>query len=68
LGQNYHGIFIRAPYAHGIDEKVEVLSKVHDKVIAVSYQGNLGVAFHPELSEDTLIHEYFLKEVKKCVE
>jgi 5'-phosphate synthase pdxT subunit len=68
FGQEYHGIFIRAPYAHEIHDKVKILSKVNNKVVAVTYQGNLAVAFHPELSGDPIIHEYFLKEVAKCVE
>ncbi|MDP3066357.1 MAG: pyridoxal 5'-phosphate synthase glutaminase subunit PdxT, partial [Methanobacteriaceae archaeon] len=50
FGQKYHGIFIRAPYAHDVAERVEILSKIQDKVVAVSYQGNLAVSFHPELS------------------
>ncbi|HMK53818.1 MAG TPA: pyridoxal 5'-phosphate synthase glutaminase subunit PdxT [Methanobacteriaceae archaeon] len=66
--RKYHGIFIRAPYAHEVKEGVEILSKIEDKIVAVGYQGNLAVSFHPELSEDTRIHEYFIKEVAKCVE
>jgi 5'-phosphate synthase pdxT subunit len=68
FGHNYHGIFIRAPYADEIQDGVKILSKIHDKVVAVAYQGNLAVAFHPELSGNALIHQYFLKEVAKCVE
>jgi len=68
FGQNYPGIFIRAPYAYEVSPEVEILSRIEDKVVAVRYQKNLAVSFHPELSEDTKIHEYFLKEVAKCVE
>jgi pyridoxal 5'-phosphate synthase pdxT subunit len=68
FGQNYPGIFIRAPYAYEVPPEVEILSRIEDKVVAVRYQKNLAVSFHPELSEDTKIHEYFLKEVAKCVE
>jgi 5'-phosphate synthase pdxT subunit len=68
LGQKYPGIFIRAPYAYEVPPEVEVLSRIEDKVVAVRYQNNLALSFHPELSEDTRIHEYFIKEVANCVE
>lgn len=66
--QKYPGIFIRAPYAYEVPPEVEVLSQIQDKVVAVRYQNNLALSFHPELSDDTRIHEYFIKEVAKCVE
>ena len=64
----YHGIFIRAPYAKNIDENVEILSKYNDKIIAVKQNNCIATAFHPELVDDILIHEIFIKEVIKCVE
>ncbi|MCD7781627.1 MAG: pyridoxal 5'-phosphate synthase glutaminase subunit PdxT [Methanosphaera sp.] len=68
MNQPYNGIFIRAPYASNIGENVEVLSKYDEKVIAVKQNQYIAVAFHPELTEDTLIHRKFIKEVIRCVE
>ena len=52
--------FIRAPYVAEGDEKVEVLATVKEKVVGVRYRNQLAFAFHPELSEDSRIHEMFL--------
>lgn len=68
FGQKYPGIFIRAPYAYDVPPEVQVLSRIEDKVVAVRYQNYLALSFHPELTDDTRIHEYFIKEVAKCVE
>ncbi|OED29535.1 pyridoxal 5'-phosphate synthase glutaminase subunit PdxT [Methanosphaera sp. WGK6] len=61
--EEYHGIFIRAPYVDEISGDVEVLSKYDDKIIAVKQNQYMGIAFHPELTEDTLVHKVFLNEV-----
>lgn len=68
FGHKYPGIFIRAPYACEVPPEVEVLSRIEHKVVAVRYQNNLALSFHPELTDDTRIHEYFIKEVANCVE
>lgn len=52
--------FIRAPYIESVDEGVEVLATVEGNIVAVQYQNQIGVAFHPELTEHTGIHEKFL--------
>lgn len=64
---NYHGIFIRAPYVEEISDDVEILSKYDNKIIAVKQNQYMGISFHPELTEDTLIHKLFITEVKSCV-
>jgi len=54
-------VFIRAPAVEEVWGGVEVLAKFQDKIVAVK-QGNLiAVAFHPELTPDTRLHEYFLR-------
>jgi pyridoxal 5'-phosphate synthase pdxT subunit len=68
FGDTYPGVFIRAPYAYEVGEEANILSQIQDKVVAVAHNGNLAIAFHPELTEDTRIHEYFIEEVAKCVE
>ena len=52
--------FIRAPYIESVDENVEVLATVDQHIVAVQYQNQLATAFHPELTSNTLVHEYFL--------
>ena len=52
--------YIRAPYIEDAGEDVEVLSKVDGHITGVRYKNQLGISFHPELNNDTRIHEYFL--------
>ncbi|MDR1344022.1 MAG: pyridoxal 5'-phosphate synthase glutaminase subunit PdxT [Tannerellaceae bacterium] len=59
-GEPYHTIFIRAPYIDKIGEGVEVLLDYQGKIL-FARQGNLlAAAFHPELTDDARVHEYFL--------
>jgi 5'-phosphate synthase pdxT subunit len=57
----FHTIFIRAPYIDRVDDDVEVLLSYQDKILFARQDNLLAVAFHPELSNDTRVHEYFLK-------
>lgn len=57
--------FIRAPYISSINDNVDVLAAVDDRIVAVQYNNQIGLAFHPELSGDTRIHEYFISLCEK---
>lgn len=66
FGKEYLGVFIRAPALDDYDhnkEDIEVLSEYDGEVIAIKQRHNIAISFHPELTEDTLIHEYFINEV-----
>lgn len=66
FGKEYMGVFIRAPVLESCDESkddIEVLSTFDDEVIAIKQGQHIAISFHPELTEDTLIHEYFIREV-----
>ncbi|MGZ7047393.1 MAG: pyridoxal 5'-phosphate synthase glutaminase subunit PdxT, partial [Methanobacterium sp.] len=39
-----------------------------DKIIAVKSGKHIATAFHPELTGDTRIHKYFIKEALNCAE
>lgn len=56
--------FIRAPYIESAEEGVEVLSRVDGHIVAVRYQNQLALSFHPELDEDLRIHGCFLGMMK----
>ena len=58
--------FIRAPYIDSVSDGVEVLAAVDDKIVAARYKNQIGLAFHPELTNDTRIHEYFLSMVQNA--
>jgi pyridoxal 5'-phosphate synthase pdxT subunit len=64
LNKPMHATFIRAPWIVSVGPKVEVLSKLPDGTIVAARQGNILVtSFHPELTEDTRLHEYFVNTV-----
>lgn len=69
LDEPVHAVFIRAPVVDAYGEGVEVLAEVSvgERVRpVVCRQGRVVVAsFHPELTEDTRIHELFLEQVRE---
>lgn len=56
--------FIRAPYIEAVGEGVEVLARVEEKIVAVRYKNQIGISFHPEVTDNTAVHEYFLSVCK----
>lgn len=53
--------FIRAPYIEKASKDVEVLAEVEGNIVAVRYKNQLGLSFHPEVTEDERVHRYFLQ-------
>ena len=58
-------VFIRAPYIGAVSDNVDVIATVNDHIVAAKQDNMLVTAFHPELTDDTRMHEYFLNMVKK---
>ncbi len=58
--------FIRAPCVTEPGERVAVLSVVDGRVVAVREGNQLALAFHPELTGNTRMHEYFLDMVRNA--
>ena len=56
--------FIRAPYVSDVYKDTKILASVEDRIVGVQYNNQLAFAFHPELDEDTRIHEKFLEIVR----
>ena len=61
----FNGVFIRAPSVSDVGSDVEVLSKFNEKIVAIRKGNVIGTSFHPELTEDTSLHKYFVKLVNK---
>ena len=60
-----HGVFIRAPRVTEAGPDVEILAE-HDGVPVLLRDGRFLVAsFHPELTDDTRVHERFLQLVRE---
>ena len=52
--------FIRAPYINNVGANVEALATYEGHIIAACQENQLVTAFHPELSDNTLIHRRFM--------
>ena len=60
----YNCIFIRAPVVVRVGASVEVLASLDDgRPVAVQQGKMLATAFHPELTNDTRVHQYFVSLV-----
>ena len=55
--------FIRAPLIEGVRDGVEILAEAKGGIVAARFKNQLGITFHPELNEDTRIHQYFVNMV-----
>ena len=62
LGEKpFPGVFIRAPAIEQANSKIEILARLADDTAIAARQGKLlAAAFHPELTDDTRFHQYFL--------
>lgn len=58
-------IFIRAPYIKQVSGDTEILAKVDDKIVAARQNNQLVTSFHPELTNDYRVHQYFIDMVNK---
>jgi pyridoxal 5'-phosphate synthase pdxT subunit len=63
------GVFIRAPWIEDAGPAVEVLASLEGHPVAAREGRFLVSAFHPELTDDTRLHELFLESVQedRCV-
>jgi len=59
----FRGIFIRAPVVKETGPNVQILSRLNDSIVAVRQGTILGTSFHPELTNDSRLHQYFLRMV-----
>ena len=57
------GVFIRAPSIREVGQGIETLAKLDGQIVAVRQNNIIGTCFHPELSGDTGLHEYFVKMI-----
>jgi len=67
IGKNpFPGVFIRAPAISSIlGNDVEVIARYEDKIVGVQQNSLMGIAFHPELTDDTRLHELFIELILK---
>jgi len=65
---DFKGIFIRSPVINRFYNGVETLSEHKNNPVMIKQDNILITTFHPELTNDTRIHEYFLNMVQEYKE
>lgn len=64
-GVSVKAAFIRAPIVTAVGSDVQVLSTLNDgRIVAVRQKNLLGISFHPEVTGETKVHEYFVEMCK----
>ena len=68
IENDFAAVFIRAPIVISTSDDVEILSVVEQRngmPVAVRQNNLLATSFHPELTNDSRIHKYFLSMIGK---
>jgi 5'-phosphate synthase pdxT subunit len=55
-----HAVFIRAPWVERVGERVQVLARAGEHIVAVRQGKVIATAFHPEMTGDRRIHRLFV--------
>lgn len=64
VGGPVEAAFIRAPIIESVGKNVEVLSTLASGAIVAVRQGNiLGISFHPEITGEIRVHQYFVERM-----
>jgi len=61
--KKFPGIFIRAPKVNNVGPDVDVLAKESGVPVLMRQNKVLVGSFHPELTDDSSIHEFFLQNL-----
>ena len=64
------GVFIRAPWVEEAGPQVRVLARVPNgpaagRIVAVEQGNVIATSFHPEVTGDRRVHEYFVAKVRR---
>lgn len=65
VADEFTAVFIRAPHIVSAGEDVEILAKHNGRIVAVREGSFLACSFHPELTDDHRLTEYFIRMVKE---
>jgi pyridoxal 5'-phosphate synthase pdxT subunit len=64
-GESLRGVFIRAPRVREVGPEVEVLAELDGEPVLLREGRFIVASFHPELTDDTRVHERFLELVRE---
>ena len=57
--------FIRGPIISSVGKDVEILATVDNQIVAAQEKNMLVTSFHPELTDDVRLHQYFINMCKE---
>jgi pyridoxal 5'-phosphate synthase pdxT subunit len=57
-------VFIRAPFVTEVRDGVKILASIDGRPVLIQRGNLLASSFHPELTNDTRLHEYFVSLVE----
>ncbi|MCY0894733.1 MAG: pyridoxal 5'-phosphate synthase glutaminase subunit PdxT [Alicyclobacillaceae bacterium] len=60
---DFPAVFIRAPHIERIGESVETIAEYEGRIVGVRQGNCLAISFHPELTDDSRFHQYFLEHM-----
>lgn len=64
INEPIRAVFIRAPLIRSVDDHVDVLSSYNGEIVTARQGQLLASSFHPELTDDYRLHQYFVDMVK----
>jgi 5'-phosphate synthase pdxT subunit len=64
-GEPLRGVFIRAPRVREVGPEVEVLAELDGEPVLLREGRFIVASFHPELTDDTRVHERFLDLIRE---
>jgi pyridoxal 5'-phosphate synthase pdxT subunit len=60
IAEDFRAVFIRAPLIAEVGPEVEVLAVHQNQIVAARQDNYLAASFHPELTKDSRLHQYFV--------
>lgn len=63
----FRAVFIRAPWIEKVSDGVTVMAEANGKAVMARQDNLLVTAFHPELTDDVRVHEYFISMIDNKV-
>ena len=63
VAEKFPAVFIRAPQICKIGKPVQVLAKFDNKPVLIRNKNILAATFHPELTSDQRLHQFFLEKI-----
>lgn len=67
IGEEITAVFIRAPHIVSVGEHVEILATYEERIVLARDGQFLGCSFHPELTDDVRILEFFIGMVNEFI-